>query len=88
MAWRRLRPSRQRKTFASFLLNTLAPDFRESGREATAEDLEECAAIINQGRHSKSKASYFRMVGRDYRTSGATETAKDYFRCARYVDPD
>jgi hypothetical protein len=79
--------AQSKRDFLDFLENTLVPDLRADGSTASARDLMDCVIMAERGKTSKTKAAYFRMVGRGYKASGSTSMARDYARCARLVSP-
>lgn len=77
-----------RQRFADFLLNTLGPDLRQSGREATSADVVQCGELIRAGRTNAKFARWLKhTLIPDLRASGMQPTARTLSRCVRYISP-
>lgn len=73
---------------ADFMVHTLAPDLKASGREFTAEDVAKCGRLMKTGRTNKAYASWLQStLVPDLRASGQKYTANDLARCARAITP-
>lgn len=71
---------------ADFMIDTLAPDLRRSGRVHTAQDVAACGRLMRTGKKDRKYASWLKTtLIPDLRESGMVETAKDLARCARVV---
>lgn len=81
---KRLTSSQRRH--AEFMVETLAPDLKESGRVHTAEDVDQCGRTMLRGGRDHKHAKF--LTGTlipDLRDSGMRDTAKDLARCARFI---
>ena len=75
--------ARSAKDHARFMLNTLAPDLRASGRKYTARDVAKCGRMVLAGKKSAAYARWLKTVLiPDLRASGSTSTAADLAKCA------
>lgn len=82
------RAATAREKFATFLLETLGPDLKESGRKETGKDVMRCGALIRDGRIDRTFGRWLKTtLVPDLRASGMNFTAADLARCARYIDP-
>lgn len=77
-----------KEEFLRFLDDTLIPDLAESGRKATAEDLQRCHDLAKWGEKDARFAKWLKTtLIPDLRASGHTHTAADFTRCTRYIAP-
>jgi len=77
------------KGHADFLRNRLAPDYKASGREASAEDATSAADHIEnpQGKKSSDFANYLQnRLAPDLHESGRHSEAKDFERAAKHIN--
>lgn len=75
-----------KKNHARFMLDTLAPDLRASGRDETAKDVTTCARYMLAGKKNRSYANWLKStLIPDLRASGSKETARDLAKCARAI---
>lgn len=82
------RTTAARAKFADFLLTTLGPDLKQSGRQETGKDVMKCGHLIKAGRTDRKFGRFLkRTLVPDLRASGLNFTASDLARCARYIDP-
>jgi hypothetical protein len=78
--------TKARREYVEFLDNTLIPDLKESGYEATAEDFEECSRLIRAGKKDAGFADWLsRTLIPDLKASGRIYTAQDFQRCVRFI---
>lgn len=73
--------TRAEQDFTRYLSDTIIPDLRTTGFEATADDLATAATLIRCGAASPGFAEYLRRVAPDF----APETRKAYRRAARFL---
>jgi hypothetical protein len=71
---------------ADFMIHTLAPDLKASGREFTARDVRRCGRLMMAGKRNRPYASWLKStLIPDLRESGMEYTANDLARCARAI---
>ncbi len=71
---------------ARFMVDTLGPDLKESGRVHTAEDVIACGRLVLAGRRDRKYAGWLKStLIPDLRASGMRDTAADLARCARVI---
>lgn len=82
------RQERSNQSFATFLLETLGPDTKESGHVETAKDIMSCGQLIRDGRKAPKYAAWLKdTLIPDLRASGKRYTARDLAKCARLIGP-
>jgi len=73
---------------ADFMIKTLAPDLRASGRKYTAKDVARCGRLMKTGGRDRGYANWLKStLIPDLRASGQKYTANDLARCARTIAP-
>ena len=85
----RRNPSLSFSDFREFLSETLIPDLRESGQDATADDFETAVGYLTYGKDKKYRAWKKFIVGRlvpDLRASDYRATAKDFMTAIKFID--
>jgi hypothetical protein len=71
---------------ADFMIKTLAPDLKASGRTHTAKDVARCGRLMKSGGRYRGYANWLkRTLIPDLRASGQKYTANDLARCARTI---
>jgi len=74
------------RAHARYLINTLAPDLKASGRTFTSRDVAKCGRLMLRGKKDVEYASWLnRVLIPDLRESGATATADDLAVCSRAI---
>jgi hypothetical protein len=75
-----------RISHAEFLLNTLGPDLRESGRDAMAEDIERCGKLLIRGKRDPQYARWLRTTLIPDLQRSRSLLAEDFQHCLKWID--
>jgi len=76
----------EREGFVSYLEQTLIPDLRESGADATADDFARCVELIRDNETDPEFVGFLtNTLIPDLEESGHEFTAEDFETCVRYL---
>ena len=75
------------EAYIDFISNTLVPDLKDSGNDATAEDFEHLVSLLDHGEHDQDFENFLsETLIPDLRDSGTDATADDFEEGLGYLE--